>query len=480
MGLIILIKKNPQFSVINDRRKAKRYPNPVIQAIAVLSRSVYLQCGLHVLSVYQLQEMGLDWIHSDNVGLFQMVFDKVNNVVGPVKSAPKSVIHINEKDIKYVSYELTGPRAQDILSYDAPPVKEFSTFTWDNIEYRVYIGKGVKKFELPLPIIYQLYVRDYLSTWRPNAFQTEGYYEDNKVYSIWSLDVHQQQWQSVLGLIDRETLLIAPGDGVGVISRMWNGPVIAGDNYIFDYTDKNVRKESIVNTLMRGLRSSCRNKVIVLSYVAVFLSDLEWKIISDWKIPVYILDFNSVIRSDLGNCHLLGRGLVAYGDSVSTISYVAETRAKNARVLYTENLIRVNNVYCTEMSIPIEYLFAMNNTRLFLVPDEITMKIFSSAGMIAKVYEDEYITPLANNIPNLLDLLEKFPKVYFAPIGRTIDCIECVNLGFGNLMMCRTVYETSIHFNTSALLGNVNFYDVGERRFFFIISINQYHLSMNF
>jgi len=72
--LIILIKKNPQFSVINDRQKAKRYPNPVIQAMAVLSRSVYLQCGLHVLSVYQLQEMGLDWIHSDNVGLFQMVF----------------------------------------------------------------------------------------------------------------------------------------------------------------------------------------------------------------------------------------------------------------------------------------------------------------------------------------------------------------------------------------------------------------------
>jgi len=406
-------KKNPQFSVINDRRKAKRYPNPVIQAMAVLSRSVYLQCGLHILSVYQLQEMGLDWIHSDNVGLFQMVFDKVNNVVGPVKSAPKSVIHIKEKDIKYVSYELTGPRAQDILSYDAPPIKEFSTFTWDSTEYRVYIGKGVRKFELPLPIIYQLYVRDYLSTWRPNAFQTEGYYEDNKVYSIWSLDVHQQQWQSVLGLIDKETLLIAPGDGVGVISRMWNGPVIAGDNYIFDYTDKNVRKESIVNTLMRGLRSSCRNKVIVLSYVAVFLSDLEWKIISDWKIPVYILDFNSVIRSDLGNCHLLGRGLVAYGDSVSTISYVAETRAKNARVLYTENLIRVNNVYCTEMSIPIEYLFAMNNTRLFFVPDEITMKIFSSAGMIAKVYEDEYITPLANNIPNLLDLLKKISQGIF-------------------------------------------------------------------
>jgi len=38
-------------------------------------------------------------------------------------------------------------------------------------------------------------------------------------------------------------------------------------------------------------------------------------------------------------------------------------------------------------------------------------------------------------------------------------------------MMCRTVYETSIHFNTSALLGNVNFFDVGERRFFF------YHLD---
>jgi len=93
--------------------------------MAVLSRSVYLQCGLHVLSVYQLQEMGLDWIHSDNVGLFQMVFDKVNNVVGPVKSAPKAVIHIKEKDIKYVSYELTGPRAQDILSYDAPLLRNF-------------------------------------------------------------------------------------------------------------------------------------------------------------------------------------------------------------------------------------------------------------------------------------------------------------------------------------------------------------------
>jgi len=115
-----------------------------------------------------------------------------------------------------------------------------------------------------------------------------GYYLQHFTeYSVWSFEVHTQQVAQVLRVLPKESVLVVPGDGIGIVSRQWPEKQVKSGDFSRDaFTHKIVSVESFTQTMDRGASGD----VLLLSYVYSLFTPEEQVRVAQWDGPVVIID----------------------------------------------------------------------------------------------------------------------------------------------------------------------------------------------
>jgi len=84
----------------------------------------------------------------------------------------------------------------------------------------------------------------------------------------------------------------APADGPGLCLDKWGESTVSGDLYPPEYSP--VKKETVSDTIRRGLAVKCNT--IVLSYCMVFMSEQDWNMVLGGQWTIHVLDTTPCLR----------------------------------------------------------------------------------------------------------------------------------------------------------------------------------------
>jgi len=441
MGLQVSEFKHLQADVTGNFRITQNYGALFYAVAARLPYAVYVAYGRSQYSIFNLVQLHkYDWVPCEYRGSFALEFQNT------VKDAPDAIKRFycdNEREAPmmmtvYLLCSLRGTRANDMcFSEVAPFIDGFKLSTARVLFSIKYVKKCDNTYLVDEPIRRQAFAQIYADLWRQPDFKNADYYSSPS-YALWSVENHQDQWRTILQDISKDTCLIVPGDGVGVISTMWKGRIVSGDLNKIDLTAGVVLEEDFRMTLERGFRESGK-KCVVLSYVAAFLDDSEWKLIADQKCPVMILDFKPVLRRGMGAPRVLGRGIVGY-HCLDFVSFGREYRDLSGNVLYTENLLNIPNYEILSINEASTFLFSVAPRKLYVTSDQELQNYCVLMGYNVKIKENEEFVILTNYVEELVPNIALGKNVYFAPVGQLVHEIEHVDLELTSQFKSRCVY----------------------------------------
>jgi len=308
----------------------------------------------------------------------------------------------------------------------------------------------------------QVYQYAMAQSFLPTNFHSSHYYGTNH-YGSWSFQNHTRQLERVLAVLDRSTTVVAPGDGIGVIARLWDGCVISGDLNIVSTTSPHVNKESITETLVRS--ETIHDKVIILSYVYSFLTDHDKVLLSQSLCPIVVLDFQHIIQ-EWGPYAILGPGIVGYRFP-RCATFFSEQRVKNVPMNFNHNLLSLDGtVELLSVNDVTSYITLLTPGRPYFCP-HIYLQYYRDRGCnnIRDSSTKEFRIKLAAFISEVVPNLGS--HLYFAPVGREVWSIEHVDLLDRNMYECRVVYSCDDLPRNEAVLKNVSYYRYGARLYFF-------------
>lgn len=415
--------------------------------------AVCVQYYGEVVSIRELVNMiGYDWLPGNFVGIFVLHYERLN----PIVVAPVIPPVVQKNAPKYFLFSIRGPSAKDMRfahspmpceGYELPfkegtaVFKEDDTIT-DDMEMENYIKA-------------QVFSHAFAERWKNPRFHSDDYYVASS-YSAWSFGSHVRQWKKILEKIPIGDRLVAPGDGCGVLASLRDGTVVSGDLHVDVTSHPAVRKETITETLQRAAQMQCDTDTwCMLSYVSHFLTQDDWMFLglSGWK--VVICDFKHVIREELTGMEIVGPGVVAYAnghqmENIEIQSDIHEFREKKpAPIMYTENLLRLENVCIVSMSPTVDYLFDMCPKAKYVSPNPLMREYARRRGI-------EVTAPLGGEtvLCSYIADLERFAGhvTYFAPVGKVVE-IEILS---GYDLVSRKVYVTDNNPRNLRLFGSVN------------------------
>jgi hypothetical protein len=254
--------------------------------------SICIMYNYEVLTIRELiDKVTMEIFPSDMGAIFSQYY--VTGFV-PALTCTVSVLPREKKRKEFKYFSVTGPNYTFIRVEDAE--KEFEPHILIN-----YDGKDVSFQykegccgELDPAIASQLFAMYFSYQWKKPRFKDEEYY-DLPSYGLWTVDAHINQMERVLEGVPKQIMVVAPGDGIGVVSRV-RDKVIAGDMAVNCMTHFNVKKESITSTIARG-KAYENKKIFILSYVSAFMTDSDWDALKDEM--VVVVDAYHVIRAEI-------------------------------------------------------------------------------------------------------------------------------------------------------------------------------------
>jgi len=195
----------------------------------------------------------------------------------------------------------------------------------------------------------------------PQDVQRGSYYAEHmSSFSTVTFEKHFEQVKQIVLQMDPDRVLVAPGDGLGVVASVassLNRSYIGGDTIVRSNTHPSVKHESFSSTLHRASRT---RSLLVLSYVWDSMSSQD---------RMYADEFDA--------CVILDSSLVAHGPGVSLggscwyrgppvaqqQEVVPEVRHKDVdRLLFTENLLNLQSIEYSTRSIYVQYFCTMRRT----------------------------------------------------------------------------------------------------------------------
>jgi len=358
---------------------------------------------------------------------------------------------------------------------ESEPFYEGLIYPWGVNDYVIrVVDFTLDTYPLDDVVRLQIYVKLFADSWVSPEFRNLAYYH-NPSYAMWSLHNHQSQWKSILEKLPGDAVLVAPGDGVGVISSMWQGKAVCGDAVVLSSTHQRVVKESVSETIMRS--RSEEKRIFILSYIYDFVSEVDWIAIAQAECPVIIMDFRDHVRDDLGAVSVIGKGIVGYRIE-GLVSFVRESRDYVPKMLYSENLLNLNKVLLMTPSYPADYLLSIApNKSYYAMTDAMVDYIFQRGGNVEK-YTGQMVTPLVNSIDELIPILHLSP--YFAPIGKVVTAFVHVDVSLLTKFKTRTVYTTALSESNLKRLENLPHLVNGFLIFFFCTDSKFQEFSFNF
>jgi hypothetical protein len=239
-------------------------------------------------------------------------------------------------------------------------------------------------------------------------------------YTLWSFGLHYRQLEEVLRPLPPSSVLVAPGDGIGLVARLWKGQVISGDFSRNPLTSQIVATESFSVTMDRGMK--IEGSVLVLSYVFSLLSSSEQLRAIHWPGPIIVVDNRDI--SPGPQFEHVGPGIFVSGFSASiTLStdYVPASKQ-----LFSENLLALESISFIERNPSVHYWN--------------TLRPLGSCK--SRVKSSDVL--VVHSLPELARYVSDKQAVsgcYLTSIGRYFDGVVPIFVDINTEFDCRVVYE---------------------------------------
>jgi len=403
---------------------------------------------------------GYTWFQG-SPGAFNMVYSKV------VKDAPRvrdSFLHNIDPVYFYVLFQVYGPTPRHI-KYQVSRIKHegelFSSLTHN---YVLKEGEADGSFNVELGISNQVYDSYVKRAYVDPTFLDPQYYATSS-YSRDTFFNHMDQARALLSNVPEDHALIAPGDGIGIIARLWKGDVIVGDLHTLRVSHEAVVRESITRTLLRG-RDYEGPKTLILSYVDCFLTQEDKDIIAEMTCPIIVLDFQHIVYPYHGMV-IMGPGAMGYRGAFS-VSFEREKRNVEPPLNYTNNLLTLSeNLELVSLNDSTRYLATLAPGKPYIVS---TTEFQTYLGLLgcANVRLSpikEFKIKVCNFVSEVVDSFGQ--HVYFCPIGREVWVIPHVDLLNFEELETRVLYscdDVPLH---HIMLENVAYYLYGTQIYFY-------------
>jgi len=316
-----------------------------------------------------------------------------------------------------------------------------------------------------LRLSHQIVTRESISPAISGGFLDASMYTERGVdYGRWSLKNHVAVIDHILSKIPIDEKIIVPGDGPGLVaSRRSN--VIAGDIAITNITHPEVRKETFVETIQRGLAAGATT--IILSYIYDFLDPIVLEYILSLRIKTYICDIANRVPDS--RFVIVGYGITT-NDSIFVLPVGESRDVSSLSIAYPENLLRVDDqAIFLSINPAMQYLHSMQR-RIVRVP-RVLEEAVKSAGM---QYEVVPITPDSLILAYSLAEYRMYPfnPVYLVSIGQLVEVRPFPSTPGQSLFESRVVYSgigpyissVSQHFGSYVDGQTLYFYCPSEQR----------------
>jgi hypothetical protein len=391
-------------------------------------------------------QLGLGFMHSLDRWKFVMFYrsiykgtDEVDYfTVLPAKKVVEEVI----SPIRTISVFLAtvGPTPHDVRAFDGQSETSENTFVDGEIRWSICTRAASSK-EINVPLsIRALWLRQFFSPRAAQKLRDVNYYEMSlDSYSLWSYPIHAAQISHICEGIPKDSTVVAPGDGIGVVARIWKGSLVAGDRVTTSLTHSSVVEEDLWDTVCRGAVMNA--PVFVMSYISTFFSDRLLAFVETTPFPVLVLENKST-------CTL--RGFTQYGPGLFARNVPAswpfrnlqvERAQRTVTVLYSENLVRKQAVaYYSEN----EYVKYLRGMRPALPECPLYDRFDTTSERVIVPYSDN-LTILCATVRELIVAKEEYPygQYYFCPIGQAPQpFVEVKGFMLTHTLQRRRIYYT--------------------------------------
>lgn len=420
---------------IPDKGKMKPWDEVVIVTI---ERSVLWAVRMSVLKiVHTVPEL----FNSRDLGFFKILCDRIQKPEEKPQVATEKSFQEEEKNGHvYVWLVTRHPVVSQVQAYVGDPKAVSST-------EKMYDGKTYHLCDRPkspteptsVPyVVACLWLQQTFKMDRAVNYLDPAYYKrDFVTYTSWSFGIHVKQVASVLAALPTMTTVVAPGDGVGVVSSLWRRSV-TGDMM-------GTPSRTFLEVMEEGRRADSTS-VLILSYVYSLFSELEKQVVASWPGPVYEIDCRS---------YPLVPGAVCIGPGVFVRNFYQEMYSPGLTA-FTEDALRLKKTKGTivpappeGVMVPQEQLYSENLLRLTSIsywkenPSVAyyrAMRPFSSVSQWQKGKTSE--PPVIHNLQELVDfwLLEGEYIVYLASIGQFVERAQFVDISLLTRLSVRSVY----------------------------------------
>jgi len=274
--------------LVYERVKYQTMPLSVLE-ILLLADDIKIQCNAGWLSMCEVLDHTSGWIQEDMIMSIYKANDLKTNRQEPLARRPEKIPQKLVCDTRYAMRIGTGQAHSH----------RCEEFTVKGELYQVYYGIVEVEIEKDLKdgIIFQWELRTKGQAFRGDLVSSTSYTSSMHTYYKGLHDKHRRMYETILSSIPPDTIIVAPADGLGAISEIWEGQVKAGDMVITPHTQPRVCQETITQTLQRA----CKGDLIFLGYCSVFLTELDRQILSKHEGQVIVVDshFYNIGRSDL-------------------------------------------------------------------------------------------------------------------------------------------------------------------------------------
>jgi len=251
-----------------------------------------------------------------------------------------------------------GPRPGDIQAYEGLESAAYETIGTKDKIYMLSQKPHPDKRKIDVPDSVKLsWLRRTFVVSKDQDYLSQEYYQQSMShYSSWSFALHQKQVRQLLENVPRHVQIVAPGDGIGVVARMWEGEkkVISGD-VVKSPWSQGVQQEDFQQTMSRGEPGD----LLVLSYALSIMSEREREWVQGWDGPVAIIEPRDTMT--LSGFEHVGPGVWVRGFPKSWHPMVSTTEGpmRTYGVQFSENLLALEEISYFTGNVAVQYWKAM-------------------------------------------------------------------------------------------------------------------------
>jgi len=256
-------------------------------------------------------------------------------------------------ETQYIYCELFEPNVQRVRAYKGSyPIG--SAIMFEGVSYQFCRDKeGDESIEIP-PSIKVLYFQDHIQPLVGKLHEATTYKQGSFGYAAQYYERHEQMMKKILMNIPREWLIVEPGCGVGLVGRSRDN-VICGDLYPPQGCLGIVKKETVSQTLRRGMESGDIPKVFVCSYVHCFMTPGDLDMIRSER----VIWVDAPMHRMMGIEVYPGITFQNLAEPFFPREFLQERDAIRLTLSYTENLINGRSYLIASENEYVAYLRAM-------------------------------------------------------------------------------------------------------------------------